>query len=320
MITPKKYNIANLPTPIQKIEFKGTKFLIKRDDYTGTELTGNKIRKLDYILADVKKKKADYLFTSGGDQSNHARATAIAARQIGVKAKLFLWGKDTNNPDGNLFLDKLLGAEIVYLSKKEYAEVNSIIVKESKRMQKRGKKVYIAPSGGSTPLGLWGYINFMHELNEQMPLSKVPGLVSAYGSGGTAAGMLLGAAMLGVKTKIYAVNVLDEPDFVRNKIKELVEDAIADFKINVNVNYNNLIILNGYSEEGYKNITDKKLKFLREFYQVTGILLVPTYTGKAFYAYYENFLKGKKNSRVIFVHTGGIYGVFPKRKKYLEAK
>ncbi len=319
MITPPKFNIANLPTPIQKIEFRGTKFLIKRDDYTGTELTGNKIRKLDYILADVKKKKADYLFTSGGDQSNHARATAIAARQIGVKTKLFLWGKETKNSDGNLFLNQLVGTEIVYLTKKEYADVNSIMLKESKRLQKKGHKVYITPSGGSTPLGLWGYINFINELNEQNYLSKIGGIVSAYGSGGTAAGMLLGAAIAGSKVKVYVVNVLDDPEFVRATILSLVEDAISDYRIDVKINPKNLIILDGYSEEGYKNISDKKLKVIKEFYQSNGILLDPTYTGKAFYAYYQNFLKGKKSSNVLFVHTGGIYGVFAKRKKYLEA-
>lgn len=319
MITPPKIDIANLPTPIQKIEFRGTKFLIKRDDYTGTELTGNKIRKLDYILADVKKKKADYLFTSGGDQSNHARATAIAAKQIGVKTKLFLWGKETKNSDGNLFLNQLVGTEIVYLTKKEYANVNSIMLKESKRLQKNGHRVYISPSGGSTPLGLWGYINFINELNEQNYLSKINGIVSAYGSGGTAAGMLLGAAIAGSNVKVYVVNVLDDPEFVRTTILNLVEDAILDYKIDVKINPKNLIILDGYSEEGYKNISDEKIKVIKEFYQSTGILLDPTYTGKAFYAYYENFLKEKKSSKVLFVHTGGIYSVFAKRKKYLEA-
>ena len=319
MKTPKKFQIANLPTPIQKVEFRGTKFLIKRDDYTGTELTGNKIRKLDYILADVEKKKADYLFTSGGDQSNHARATAIAAKQIGVKTKLFLWGNKNQNADGNLFLNQLIGTEIVYLSKSEYANVNAIMLEESKKMQADGQKVYILPSGGSTPLGIWGYINFMKELKSQKKLSKINGVLSAYGSGGTSAGMLLGAAMLESKMKIYVVNVLDDPEFVRETIIRLVEDAIVDFKIKVKVNYDNLIILDGYSEEGYKQIADDKLKIIKEFYQTSGILLDPTYTGKAFYAYYENFLKDKKNSDVLFVHTGGIFGVFPKRKKYLEA-
>ncbi len=317
-MAPNKLNIANLPTPIQKVEFRGSKFLIKRDDYTGTELSGNKIRKLDYILADVKKKKADYLFTSGGDQSNHARATAIAAKQIGVKTKLFLWGRDAKIPDGNLFFNKLVGAEIKYFSKKEYENISSIMLNESKRLQKKGKKVYVLPSGGSIPLGLWGYINFMNELKEQRDYSKIKGIISAYGSGGTTAGLLLGAALLKSKMKIYAVNVFDDDHFARETIIELVEDAIADFNLKVEVNYNNLIILEGYSKEGYKNIEKSKLKIINEFYRATGILLDPTYTGKAFYAYYQEFLKGKKSSSIMFLHTGGLYGVFSKRKKYLE--
>lgn len=317
---PSKLNLSNLPTPIQNVEFRGTKFLIKRDDYTGTELTGNKIRKLDYILADVKKKKADYLFTCGGDQSNHARATAIAALQIGVKTKLFLWGRNSKKPDGNLFLDKLVGTEIQYLSKKEYGNVNSIMLAESKRLQKKGKKVYVLPSGGSTPLGVLGYVNFIDELNQQNEISKIKGILSAYGSGGTTAGLLLGAALLNSNMKIYAVNVFDDDNFAREKIIELVEDAIVDYDLKVDVNYKNLIIFNGYSKEGYKNIENSKLKIIMELFQSTGILLDPTYTGKAFYAYYQEFLKGKKNSKIMFLHTGGLYGVFSKRKNYLEVK
>lgn len=315
---PRKLNLAHLPTPIQKVQFRDSNFLIKRDDFTGTELSGNKIRKLDYILADVKNKKADYLFTCGGDQSNHARATAIAAKQIGVKTKLFLWGRDTINPDGNLLLDKLIGTEIKYLSKSEYGDVNEIMLAESKLLQKKGKKVYVLPSGGSTPLGLWGYINFIDELNQQKEASKIRGILSAYGSGGTTAGMLLGAALIRPKLKIYAVNVFDEDHFAREKIIQLVEDAIVDYQLKVEVNYKNLIILDGYSKEGYKNIEKSKLKIIMELYKSTGILLDPTYTGKAFYAYYKEFLKGKKRSNIMFLHTGGLFGVFSKRKNYLE--
>ncbi|VAX27541.1 pyridoxal phosphate-dependent deaminase, putative [hydrothermal vent metagenome] len=317
MSEPKKMNIANIPTPIQKIEFNGTQFLIKRDDLTGSLLSGNKIRKLDYILADVKKKKADYLFTCGGDQSNHARATVIAAKQIGVKTKLFLWGSDTKNADGNLFLDKLTGAIIKFLSKKEYNNVIQIMLKESKRLQKKGNKVYVLPAGGSTPIGIWGYINFMRELSEQIDMKKVKGILSAAGSGGTSAGMLLGAAMLGLNLKIYGVNVVDDGETTRNVIIELVEDCIKDFNLKVKVDFNNLIILDGYSAEGYKSIADNKLKLIKEFFRSSGILLDPAYTGKAFYAYHENFLKGEKKSNIMFLHTGGIFGIFSKRRKYL---
>ena len=120
--------------------------------------------------------------------------------------------------------------------------------------------------------------------------------------------------------KIYAVNVFDDDNFAREKIIELVEDAIVDYDLKVDVNYKNLIILNGYSKEGYKNIENSKLKIIMELFQSTGILLDPTYTGKAFYAYYQEFLKGKKNSKIMFLHTGGLYGVFSKRKNYLEVK
>jgi len=314
---PRKINIANIPTPIQKTNFDGTQFLIKRDDLSGSLLSGNKIRKLEYILYDVKKKNADYLFTCGGDQSNHARATAIAAKQIGVRTKLFLWGKDIKNADGNLFIDKLSGVEIKYLSKKAYENVASEMLKESKELQEKGQRVYVLPAGGSTPLGIWGYINFMSELNEQVDLRKIKGILSAAGSGGTSAGMLLGTAMLGLNLKIYCVNVVDDADTTRKIIIELVETCIEEYNLKVIVNYNNLVILDGYSAEGYKSITDNKLKLIKDYFQSSGILLDPAYTGKAFYAYYENFLKGKKKSRVMFLHTGGIFGIFSKRRKYL---
>jgi len=317
MSEPKRMSIANIPTPIQKVNFDSAQFLIKRDDLTGSLLSGNKIRKLEYILADVKKKKADYLFTCGGDQSNHARATAIAAKQIGFKTKLFLWGNDTKNADGNLFLDKLSGSEIKYLSKSEYDNVIPIMLKESKRLQKRGKKVYILPAGGSTPLGIWGYINFMEELSEQVDLKKAKGILSAAGSGGTSAGMLLGTTMLELNLKIYGVNVVDDAETTREIIIELVETCIEEYNLKVKVDYRNLVILDGYSSEGYKSIADNKLKLIRTFFQSSGILLDPTYTGKAFYAYHENFLKGKRKSNIMFLHTGGIFGIFSKRRKYL---
>ena len=319
MSEPKKINIANIPTPVQKVNFNGTQFLIKRDDLTGSLLSGNKIRKLEYILSDVKKKKADYLFTCGGDQSNHARATAVSAKQIDVKTKLFLWGNDSKNAEGNLFIDKLIGSKIKYLTKKQYENVTSEMLKESKRLQKKGKKVYVLPSGGSTPLGIWGYINFMRELNEQTDLNKLGGILSSVGSGGTSAGMLLGATMLGLNLKIYGVNVFDDEETTREIIIDLVETCIDEYKLKVKVDYNNLIIIDGYSTEGYKSIADNKLKLVKELFQSTGILLDPTYTGKAFYAYHEKFLKGKKRSNILFLHTGGIFGIFPKRRKYLGA-
>lgn len=317
MKTPAKLNIANIPTPIQQVEFEGQKFLIKRDDFTGVELTGNKVRKLEYLLADAKKKKYDYIFTSGGDQSNHARATCIAATALGFKTKLFLWGKKKQKEEGNLFLDKLTGTEIVYLSKKEYANVSQIMVDEQKYFAKKGKNAYVIPSGGSSTLGIWGYINFVYELKKQIDLKKLKGIALAYGSGGTAAGILIGSALLGIKLKVYLVNVLQTKDEVYSEVEKLVNGCISDFKIKVKVDFKNLIILDGYSEEGYKNITPVKINLINAFFKKTGILLDPTYTGKAFFAYYENFIMPKKSTKIMFLHTGGIFGAFAKKKNYL---
>lgn len=166
MKIPKKINLAHLPTPVEKIRFRTSRndkkseyeFFIKRDDYTGSDFLGNKIRKLEYLLYEAKKLKSDIVFTCGGVQSNHARATASADAKLGLRTKLFLWGEEKKQADGNLFLNRMYGAEIVYLDKKEFDNVDEIMFEERKKMIKKGKTVYVIPAGGSSTLGIWGYI------------------------------------------------------------------------------------------------------------------------------------------------------------------
>lgn len=318
MITPKKISLAQIPTPLEELKFEGKSFLIKRDDLTGCELSGNKVRKLEYLLADAKSKKADIIFTSGGDQSNHARATVIAARKIGLSTKLFLWGKDGSNANGNLFLDKIFGADIQYFTKAEYEKVNDIMFEQRLSLLKKKKNAYVFPAGGSTTLGIWGYINFINELNKQIDLRKVKSIFAACGSGGTAAGMLVGAALNELDTKIIAVNVLMSKKEIEKHILQLAEGCVLDFKLNCTINPANLIVLDGYSKEGYKKISQTKIKLIKKFAQETGILFDPAYTGKAFTAYYEKYLKTGKGKQNIFVHTGGLFGVFSRTKEYLS--
>lgn len=319
MIVPKKIDLANIPTPIQKIKFNGCTFLIKRDDLTGVELSGNKIRKLEYLLYHAKKRNADYIFTSGGDQSNHCRASVIAAASVGIKSKIFLWGKDKVLPEGNLFLDKIFGGEIQYLSKEEFFNIDEIIAEEKKKFAKKNLIVYDFPPGGSSELGIWGYINFIDELKNQIDFKNVKGLFSAAGSGGTAAGMLVGCALHKLNTKIFAVNVLLTKSDLQNYIEELIEKCISKYKLKIKVDFSKLEILDGYSEEGYKNIKPEKIEVIKDFAKQSGVLFDPTYTGKAFYAYKENFLQNKKSNKVMFVHTGGLFGAFAKRKDYLHS-
>jgi D-cysteine desulfhydrase len=318
MKIPKKINLAHLPTPLEKITFRSKEFLIKRDDYTGSDFLGNKIRKLEYLLYEAKKEKAEIIFTCGGDQSNHARATVSAAAKLGIKSRLFLWGKENNKSDGNLFLDNMYGAEISNLNKKEFEKVDEIMAGERRNLVKKGKRVYVIPAGGSSTLGIWGYISFINELKKQIDLKNIDGIFSACGSGGTAAGLLVGAALNKFKLKIFAVNVLLPKEIIRKKILQLAEGAVLDFKLNCKVDDTNLEIIDGYSEEGYKNISEKKIKLVTEFAKSTGILLDPAYTGKAFYAYNDLILQKSKGKKIVFLHTGGIYGTFSKRNKFLK--
>ncbi|MCB9247975.1 MAG: pyridoxal-phosphate dependent enzyme [Ignavibacteriales bacterium] len=265
MKTPNKINLANIPTPFLKTQFNGSKFFIKRDDYTGVELSGNKIRKLEYLLWEAKKQKVDYVFTRGGDQSNHARATCIAASSLGIKSKLFLWGNENQNPDGNLFLDKLTGADIKFLTKKEYHSVDDYMLEEQNILKKKKLKSYIIPSGGSSPLGIWGYINFIKELSQQTDLTKFSGILSATGSGGTAAGMLVGQALLNLNFKLFLVSVIESKEIMREEIIFLAEKCNYEFGLKLKLNYNNLEIFDTFSEEGYKNIAPKKIEVIKNF-------------------------------------------------------
>ena len=318
MIIPKKNNLAHLPTPLERVRFRDKEFLIKRDDYTGSDFLGNKIRKLEYLLFEAKKQKADIIFTCGGDQSNHARATASAVAKLGIKSRLFLWGKDKKFADGNLFLNKMYGAEIIYLNKSEFDNVDEIMTEERRKLIKNGKRVYVIPAGGSTTLGIWGYINFINELKKQVDLKKIDDIFLACGSGGTSAGLLVGAALNKATIKIFAVNVLLPKEVIRKKILQLAEGAVLDFKLKCKIDEKNLEIVDGYSIEGYKNISDKKLKLITEFARSTGILLDPAYTGKAFCAFYDLILDKGRNKKIIFLHTGGIFGTFPNRNEYLQ--
>ena len=189
MIQPAKIELANLPTPIQSVKFGQTNFLMKRDDFTGSELSGNKIRKLEFLLADAKRKRINTIFTCGGNQSNHCRATVMAAANLGIKSKLFLWGRASANPRGNLLLNKILGAELQFLSLSSYKNVNRLMAVEAEERKARSEKVYIIPTGGSNAVGIWGYINFVNEISKQIDFIDSKGILCANGSGGTVAGI-----------------------------------------------------------------------------------------------------------------------------------
>ncbi len=317
MKTPRKINLAVTPTPLEVIKYQNKKFLMKRDDLTGCELSGNKVRKLEYLIADALKNKADIIFTCGGEQSNHARATTIAARKFGIPVKLFLWGSDRKISGGNLFLNKMYGAEILYLNKNEYEKVNDIMQYQREKLLRKNLNAFVIPEGGSTATGVFGYFSFILELMKQIDLQKVKGIVTASGTGGTSAGMLAAVSYLNIDLQIVAINVLYSKEVITKKILMLAEAINLEYDLNTKIKAENLIVLDGYSKEGYKKISKDKIKLIRNFASETGILFDPAYTGKAFKAYYENYISEDLGMKYIIVHTGGIFGIFGREKEYL---
>src|SRR4051812_23270789 len=173
---PARVVLAQLPTPVVELknlarELGVGKILMKRDDLTGLEVSGNKVRKLEYLLADALAQGADTLVTHGGFQSNHCRATAAAAARLGLHCRMFLRAPKDGPPDndGNLFLDRLFGAELSFHSPQDYSENRKQIIDQIMSEQRAvGRKPYFFPVGASVPLGCWGYIRCIHEMIEPL--------------------------------------------------------------------------------------------------------------------------------------------------------
>ncbi|MFQ5906780.1 MAG: 1-aminocyclopropane-1-carboxylate deaminase/D-cysteine desulfhydrase, partial [bacterium] len=170
---PPSISLALLPTRIEKlprlsVELQHVELFMKRDDLTGCLNSGNKIRKLEFILADALNQQADTLITCGGIQSNHSRATASVAARYGLGCILFLKGKKPILPDGNLLLDKILGAHIHVISEQDYVEVDRMMSAEAESLRSRGKKPYVIPEGASNWLGAMGYVRAAEEIRNQL--------------------------------------------------------------------------------------------------------------------------------------------------------
>lgn len=211
---PQRVSIAHLPTPIEPLErlskhLGGPEILIKRDDLTGLATGGNKTRKLEFLVAEALAQECDHLITTGAPQSNHCRQTAAAAARLGLGCALILRGEAPSQVNGNLLLDKLLGAHIYWTGDRDAGE---LIQEVSSELQSVGRKPYIIPLGGSNVVGATAYILAMQELVTQLKEENlnVDFIVFASSSGGTQAGLVLGAQLYGFQGQIFGISV-DHP-------------------------------------------------------------------------------------------------------------
>lgn len=325
---PARIELAQLPTPVTRLEkfsqrFEDTVIWVKRDELTGTEVSGNKIRKLEFCIAEAQKQGCDTLITCGGIQSNHCRATAVLGARLGIKVHLILRGEKPGVPEGNLLMDYLSGAEISYLTQGEWRGHEDLARELQAFYAAKGSKAFFIPVGASDEVGLWGYIKACEELNQDFEeLEMEPEyIVTATGSGGTQGGLIVGTDLLGMKSQIVAFNVSDDAAYFDKKIHEDVKLWKQRYEQTFDETAMKINTVEGYLGPGYGVAGPEIFDCIAELARCEGIFLDPVYTGKAFHGMVSELQKGEAGAlpgakNVLFIHTGGLFGVFPQQQNF----
>jgi len=317
---PDRLRLANLPTPVTPLrrlsaELGGPQISVKRDDLTGCALSGNKVRKLEYLLAEARAQRADAVITCGGLQSNHARATAVAARMLGMEAHLVLRGTQPEQLDGNLLLCHLVGASHELITPPQWPERQAHMLAAAERLGAQGKRSYIVPEGGSNGLGAWGYVSMLPELLDERGRLPYSHLVCALGSGGTLAGLLLGRELLGLDVEVLAVCVCDDAQHFQRRVAGIVDEFNALQGSRIRIPETRYRILEGYVGPGYGRSFPEEIACIRKLARSEGLILDPVYTGKAFTGLCDQVRQGRfgPQDHLLFLHSGGLFGLFPQR-------
>jgi|TARA_B110000240_G_C13441282_1_gene428226 D-cysteine desulfhydrase len=325
--TPARISLARLPTPLEPLTrlsaAYGTRIWIKRDDLTDTVASGNKIRKLEYSIGQALAEEADVLVTWGGVQSNHCRATAALAARLGLKSHLVLRGSEPNERDGNLLIGSLVGAEITFAPPERYQAMDDTYMDLQAEYASQGLKTYRIPVGASDEVGLWGYINCANELKRDFESAGISpdAIVSATGSGGTLAGLIIGNALHELNTRVVAFNVCDDEAYFKHKISKDFVLWRERYGSELDIDQLPINVIDGYVGPGYGRATPEVFETIREVARLEGIVLDPVYTGKAFNALLQEIRSGKFEglSDIVFIHTGGMLGLFPQKQKLFES-
>ena len=308
--------LAALPTPVEPMANLamvlggGPSLFIKRDDTLGFAFGGNKVRKLALLGARAQAEGCDTLITAGGIQSNHARVTAAAAVKLGMQAVLVVNGQPPAQATANALLDRMLGAEVIYVDARDRRA--AAMREAADRLTAQGRKVFEIPIGGSTPLGSLAYLHAMLELLEQMPAPDV--IVHATSSGGTQAGIVAACRLLGLHTRVIGIAADGPTAQIQAQIRTNV-DGIADL-----LGLDPVLVQRGtpleiddrFFGEGYAMPTEGSREAIELFARTEAIFLDPVYTGKAM-AGLIAFVRQQKftaKQKVLFWHTGGQVGLF----------
>ncbi len=300
-----RLHFAHLPTPVEPLPrlaatLKGPRLLVKRDDQTGLAFGGNKTRKLEYLLAEAREQGAQTLITAGAVQSNHCRQTVAAAARFGMDCILVLFGDPPDPPDGNHLLHYLLGAEIRF-AQNATAKLEEVF----QEVLADGRKPYLIPYGGSNPTGVLGYVNAMLELAEQN--IHPDWIVFPSSSGGTQAGMLVGARMSGFDGKILGISVDEPADALMVLVAELATETAKFIGEPWTFSAGEILVNDAYTGGGYAVMGEPEIEAIRLFAKKEALILDPVYTGRAAAGLIDLIRKGffDPTETVLFWHTGG---------------
>jgi D-cysteine desulfhydrase family pyridoxal phosphate-dependent enzyme len=311
--------LAHLPTPLEPAPRLGAaiglpRLWVKRDDNTGLALGGNKARKLEYLMAEAREQRADLVMTTGGIQSNHARMTAAAARRLGMGSVLFLCEPAPDRTQGNLLLDRLLGAEIRFLPDLSLGEMNREMAAAAEGFRAEGRRPYIIPVGGSTALGCLGYVRAVRELAEQLDAAgeRLDAMTVAVGSTGTFAGILLGRDLFLPDTRVYGISVAPPAAVGARRCAAIAAEAAGLIGAAVREGIESPPVYDDWLGPAYGVPTPEGLEVIRTAARTEGLLLDPVYTGKALAGTRGLAERGalKPEETVLFWHTGGAPALF----------
>ena len=308
--------LAAWPTPLDPAPRLGAELgielSIKRDDLTGIGLGGNKLRKLEYIVGEARRAGIDTLLTTGGRQSNHARLTAAVAVRAGLACELHLRGTAPAAATGNLLLDALFGASVTFCGDVTYGEVDARMAERAEALARAGRKALVVPLGGATALGTVGYVRAFHEILDQAADADRPLTVAVSGgTGSTAAGLALGAALWAPGTQLLVVSASWTEPVLRAEIARHVADAAALLGTEATL-LSGLAVDDTQVGPGYAQPSESGSEAVRRLATREGVVLDATYTGKALAGLIGRCRQGAvaRGSRVVFVHTGGTPEIF----------
>ena len=327
LATRPRVTLATLPTPLQEAtrlrQALGgdscPRILIKRDDLTSLGLGGNKARKLEYLVADARAQGATTLITTGAVQSNHARMTAAAACVAGMRCVLVLTATN-DDPEiaGNLLLDKLYGATIRLVPSIDpmlaVGQDEAVVADVAAGERAAGRVPYVIPVGGSSGVGVCGYIGGSAELVDQLANAAITPsrLYYASGSRGTQAGLTFGAKLCEAPYQAYGVAVsAGEPEKIE-RAKRIANEAAALLKLPERLELSDLVTDQNFIGEGYGIPTKEGLEAIALFARAEALLLDPCYTSKAAAAMIRHIRDGEihADETVVFLHTGGMPALF----------